>query len=326
MLSREEIPDTAAFAPNLEEAKIRRANLPEGIAIADWHYYRGEEYPSLGYFREEGHPTIASTWYVPDNIYHFAHAALENRSHGLLQTTWAGFFPDEQVLKNALHQFTAFILAAEYAWSGNRKAPMDLPFEPGRVFLDSYHRSSDSEFPGYLVDLSDVAQISRREWLGVDNGWDFSSLGSGEMRLDEVLFHVPEDLVLLGGKMVSDKAFQKVEFEIGKKAKTLAFLNTTLFDAPQKSVPVRMTVVFADGSEMETLLVQGRETHHWKTDAPALAAAVGWRTESPIGTPIVLRVSRWENRYPQKTIQKIVFDHEAAEQAWALLGLTLLGE
>ncbi|HLS28882.1 MAG TPA: family 20 glycosylhydrolase, partial [Opitutales bacterium] len=326
MLSRDEIPDMAAFAPNLEEAQIRRTNLPEGITITDWHYYREKEYPSLGYFHDAGHPTIASTWYVPNNIYHFAHAALENQSRGLLQTTWAGFFPDEQVLKNALHQFTAFILAAEYAWSGNDALPTDLPFEPGRVFLDSYYRSSDKELSGYLVDLSEMAETPREEWLGVENGWDFAALGSGKMRLDEVLFEVPQNLLLVGGRMAPESALKKVEIEIGEKAKTLALLNTTLFDAPQKSIPVRMTVVFADGSEIETPFIQGRETHHWKSEVPALSAAVGWRTESPFGTPMVFRVSRWENPHPEKTIRKIIFDHAAAEQAWALLGMTLLGE
>src|SRR5699024_7029450 len=112
---------------------------------------------------------------------------LENNSRGLLQTSWAGFFPDEQVLKRGLHQFTAFVLAAEYAWSGNPELPTNLSFEPGRVFLDSYHRSSDREFGGYLVDLSEVAKTPREKWLGAENGWDFSNLGSGIMRFDEIL-------------------------------------------------------------------------------------------------------------------------------------------
>jgi hypothetical protein len=137
LFAKGEVPD-AGHAPDPAEARARRAGLPRGIVVADWHYTTGDRYPSLELLKREGLETIACTWHEPMNIYRFAQAARQAGVLGLLQTTWVGYFPDEQVLRSEARQFSAFILAAEYAWSGRPEPPAALPYDPAVEFSQAY--------------------------------------------------------------------------------------------------------------------------------------------------------------------------------------------
>jgi len=131
-----------AQAPDAVEAQLRRSSLPRSVLIADWHYGTGP-FRSLELFRDARLETVACTWYGPRNIYEFARAAHAARVKGLLQTTWAGHFPDEKVLGGVeRRQFTAFVLAAEYAWSGRTETPDRLPYQFDQVFERAYSGSS----------------------------------------------------------------------------------------------------------------------------------------------------------------------------------------
>jgi hexosaminidase len=135
---------SSAHAPSLAEAHARRRGLPKGIAVADWHYNTRGGYPSLQILNDAGLSSIACTWYEPANIHGFAREAARvypAGKGGLLQTTWAGYFPDEKVLSGIeVRQFTAFILAAEYAWSGRAEPPSKLSYDYKAVFHQAYAR------------------------------------------------------------------------------------------------------------------------------------------------------------------------------------------
>ncbi len=325
MLAHEEIEDTAAFAPNVEEAKKRRANMPDDLIITDWHYYEGTAYPSLELFHREGHPTIASTWHRPQNIHHFTRAALEAGSLGLLQTTWAGFFPDEQVLHNGLHQFSAFLLAAEYAWTGRDDPPTDLPFEAGSEFTRAYFGTAEVESSGRTVDLSPAARTPRAGWLNLAPDWDFRSLPSGRQRLDDVLFHIPDDtMIVVGGPLSPETAWKSVRLELDAKADELALLNAAAYGSPAGIRAAFMNVEYDDGTRIRHDFIIGNTTAYWGQSEPALRSPVAWQTTSPAGTPVTLRLSRWRNPHPDKVIASVTFEAGTPEQAWALAGLTLL--
>lgn len=136
----------AAHAPSPEEARLRRRKLPRGILVADWQYNTRGGFPSLGLLRADGIPAVACTWHEPANIHGFVREALRQHGPGhggLLQTTWAGYFPDERVLRGPeRRQFAAFILAAEYAWSGRSDPPAALGYDPDRIFTRSYTSGS----------------------------------------------------------------------------------------------------------------------------------------------------------------------------------------
>ena len=52
-----------------------------------------------------------------------------------------GYFPDERAMQGELRQFTAFVLAAEYAWSGRKESPTELGYDPKEVFQKAYARN-----------------------------------------------------------------------------------------------------------------------------------------------------------------------------------------
>jgi hexosaminidase len=130
----------AMSAKTVTDAQARRAGISKKVTIVDWHYAAAADARSLEVLQKDGFRVIAASWYTPANIQHLAKAALDTKAEGLLQTTWMGYFPDESAMKTQLQQFTAFVLAAEYAWSGRNEAPSELGYDPKEVFLKAYGR------------------------------------------------------------------------------------------------------------------------------------------------------------------------------------------
>jgi hexosaminidase len=128
----------ATNAKTLADAQARRAGISTNIIVVDWHYIASADDTSLRVLQKDGFRVIAASWYPPENIHHLANAAVAAGTLGLLQTTWMGYFPDERAMKSELRQFTAFVLAAEYAWSGRKEAPAQLGYDPKEVFLKAY--------------------------------------------------------------------------------------------------------------------------------------------------------------------------------------------
>ena len=131
----------ATHAKTLADARQRRAEIDKKTIIVDWHYAAAADARSIEVLRHDGFRVVAASWYTPENIFHLSQAALAAGAEGLLQTTWMGYFPDEQAMKSQLQQFTAFVLAAEYAWSGRKESPSQLGYDPKEVFLKAYARS-----------------------------------------------------------------------------------------------------------------------------------------------------------------------------------------
>ena len=128
----------ATHAKTLADAKERRERLSKRIVITDWHYTPNADSLSFELFRKEGFNTIAASWNQPRNIYALAQAVPKSGAQGLLQTTWMGYFPDEKQLSKAADQFVAFVLAAEYAWSGRQDDPSQLGYDAKEVFFRLY--------------------------------------------------------------------------------------------------------------------------------------------------------------------------------------------
>lgn len=124
------------------QGQIRRDVLEEGTWIADWHYRGNPDpevfLPSLRLWVREGMRPIASAWYEPNNIRGFALATAQVPNAGFLQTTWAGFESNERNMLLAVHQFSAMILAADYAWSARQEMPDDLPYSASMLFRRLY--------------------------------------------------------------------------------------------------------------------------------------------------------------------------------------------
>jgi hexosaminidase len=131
----------ATHAKTLEDARQRRAGIDKKTIIVDWHYASAADARSIEILRHDGFRVVAASFYAPENIFHLSQAALAAGAEGFLQTTWMGYFPDERAMRSELQQFTAFVLAAEYAWSGRKESPAQLGYDPKEVFRKAYART-----------------------------------------------------------------------------------------------------------------------------------------------------------------------------------------
>ena len=127
---------------NATEAQARREFLrtAPGVMVADWHYAndpRPESYRSLALWKSLGASPVAASWFRPNNIRGHTLAAVRAGA-GTLQTTWAGTLSDEVSMVRHLEQFTALILAADYAWSGRAELPENLGYQPKEVLQRLY--------------------------------------------------------------------------------------------------------------------------------------------------------------------------------------------
>jgi len=148
----------AAHGTNDEEAAKRRAAIPKGAYITDWHY-RADNDPekfrkSLNVWLKSGHRPIASMWYQPENIRGFTLAA---KGLGTLQTTWAGYASNEANMLRELKQFTAMVLAADYSWSDRGETPKELPYAPENIFRELYFEAPKPILPRKLSSLSNLS-------------------------------------------------------------------------------------------------------------------------------------------------------------------------
>ena len=123
-------PDALNGITKERAAQIRRF-IPAGSYVADWHYINNPNpdiyKKNLDIWKQNKDLPLASPWLRPDNIRGFVHAAI-NENAGVLQTTWADFESSEKNMLFNIEQFGAYILAMDYAWSGRKELPKDLPY------------------------------------------------------------------------------------------------------------------------------------------------------------------------------------------------------
>ena len=192
---------TAANAPNVAEAARRRSAMPTDAVIADWRYTPGDEQRNgLDLFRQRGEETLACPWFQPENIRGWALQAIAHHSLGTLQTTWAGFDSSAGQLEGwyDYRQFTAYILAAEYAWSGQERHPYDLfgkpfyrGFEPPKpeTPLNSYpafpQRKSEAALPYDAMTVFNRAYRETQSAARQQPGWYLSLREAANIRLND---------------------------------------------------------------------------------------------------------------------------------------------
>lgn len=116
-----------------ERAATIRSFIPNGSYVADWHYINNpnpEIYKTnLQLWKQNNNMPLASPWLWPNNVRGFVHASIDEGA-GVLQTTWADFESSEKNMLLNIEQFGAYILAMDYAWSGRKELPEQLPYDP----------------------------------------------------------------------------------------------------------------------------------------------------------------------------------------------------
>lgn len=230
MLATSEAPD-AANAPSPEVASARRRVVGKGTLIGDWHYKndpRASIFTSLGLWKKAGMKPIASTWYRPDNIYGFTQAAIDTGS-GTMQTTWAGYESNEANMVRSFNQFSAYILAADYAWSGRKELPAKLPYDPDAVLQRMY-------FWGPQV----VRSVAGHSLV-----WE---QGSKNQQIGEFTVAVQTPVQMMG--VIDPKAIytpQDWTLHAGVEGKRLVLAMNTLARVDDNKTVASVKVVFANG-------------------------------------------------------------------------------
>lgn len=331
LLAKGEAPD-ATNAKSVEQAVRMRDELPDDIVITDWHYVETEpeKYTSLKIFQDEGHDTIASTWSRHGNIVNFAKAAADNESMGLLQTTWAGYSLDPASFEREMHQYVAWVVAAEAGWNADR--PLDHSnFLAGEHFLRLMGMTSlePANRAGWLLNLKSLgnyplAAEDAEGWFGLGPDYDLSSLPTGRVRLRGVEFIVPNRVPVLMSKLTRGEEFPfRAEMFTNTKAKTLVFLHATNYACRDGATVGRYEVERQDGSIARIPLRYGENIMAYDDISPAADAPLMWHGQTKAGRPIGVRALIWDNVYPDVPIRAIRARSQNA--AGALMWLSVTG-
>lgn len=337
---------TAANAATLEEARQRRALMPKDALLADWRYEAGSEQRNgLAIFKAAGFDALGCAWYEPENIRGWAQQAIQKNALGLLQTTWAGYDSNESLLDEEFKQFTAYVLAAEYAWSGTTLHPRlpdkpatsdTLPYTAAEVFTRAYRADATvtARRPGWYVSLRQAANIAlnpapdaARAWTVYTDAPDSPLSGETFPALADVGVRVNGQNpggILLASPLAPTTDGQKpltypsaISFPIHARAEKLAFLHAVGFGTQAGTRVGTYTIFYADGKHAEIPLRYGIEIRALDDNADTSF------TTTPLSwNGLTLRLLRWSNPRPGVEIERIAFRADEPLAAPVLFGVT----
>jgi len=333
------LPEHNGGAPYFTAGAIDR--IPRDIIISDWHYGPLDEFPSVAYFREQGFPVLASGWWQPLNVWNFPSVAVDEQVLGFSGTSWwrlSGF------AGSAEHQ-TAFVLAAENAWSNRYPDIGDLAYRPASVWRRLAGWAAPANETRYApVDLARFTNESITQ-MGPRTGWPLLSppgetdrLPRGLQWWDGVPYHIatsqPEAIVLAslsdppGGRPESVRAIP-----VGARAAALYFLQTC--DLPSSRTtdiytrdsqyPKRLgrwRVTYDDGSSADVPIEYRQTLTDWNDGQPPAQATCVWSGEDAGGAHVALAAYRWDNPHPEKTIISLDVESLEAQLRIAVLAVT----
>ncbi|HEY3782832.1 MAG TPA: glycoside hydrolase family 20 zincin-like fold domain-containing protein [Fimbriimonadaceae bacterium] len=236
-----EAPD-AALADDEKAAVARRAFIPKGTWVTDWHY-KDDPNPqnylgTIDLWKQDGVWPIASTWFRAENIRGFYLAAIQEGA-GTLQTTWAGYNSDEPNMIREFRQFAAMIVAGDYAWSGRKDDYDKLGYDPFEVFSRMYFEPPS--------ELTPVAGTSANLGGGVE-----SKIGNVTFKYFEPYslrsLLTPETSALPGDLQVQTPGLHGHELCLAVDTTTATDVNTPVAD---------FEIEMADGTKINKTLIYG---------------------------------------------------------------------
>jgi hypothetical protein len=322
-----ESPDATNATDSAQAVRDRQA-LPREYIVTDWHYQPAapEAYKSIDLFQKAGHKVIGATWYLPNDIRSFNLECINKKAMGTLQTTWAGFSPNITKDVQNWHQFWAYIMAAHYAWSGDKTLTEDLPFDNAQMFIDNWLGKKPLLAPkkGFSVELTGLYNrkladdTSFSGWVGYGPTLDMSACPTGKVVLEETAFTIKPNaknqaaLMLAGSQNPQGKYPESVVLDLkGETASELHFLMTTGFRENDKTPIGAIVITYQDGTSDTVKLVYGESL--WAFNDTRIAqkpeslktGRIAWKKKSASGDYVSLRDVVWTNPQPEKKIQSV---------------------
>ncbi len=334
LLGPKESPD-ACHADSVEQAQRLRAALPDDVLITDWHYVAAPpaEYRSLSRFHEAGLQTVAATWNRAENIVNFAKAAYDQKSLGLLQTTWAGYSLDPGRFAKEIQQYMAYVLAAEAAWNADRPLPEPDRYPAGTYFLDLMQLSPlrPALRDGWTLDLSGAGNVplraaDARGWFELGPDHDLSAVPTGAVTLCGVRFDVAPAALALTGKLTASAALPAaVTLRVAAAAETLVVLCTTNFPCDPGGRVAVLEATYADGRTAEREVRYGENVLAYSDVTAVPDAPLAWQGLSRAGEPVGVRALVWSGHDPQQPIRTLTLRSGNSAGGLVVLAVTGLG-
>ncbi|MDQ7848741.1 MAG: beta-N-acetylhexosaminidase [Armatimonadota bacterium] len=335
---------THDFAPLVQR-------LPRDIIMVDWQYQEATRYPSLGRFIQWGFPTIAATWWKPQNIVAFAREGEQQGAAGMLRTTWTGHFQNRSVLERQYQQIYTYLVAADAFWNPGAAAEAFLKpspvgsgggsaEDPAARFRREWQPTPLRTQPisGAVLDLRAAATRSHvdqdgRGWIGKGPEFDLRALSPGRRRLGNILFEIVDpaqnggrSVVLLRGAREELRRLPlRARIPVGRRAAAVAFLHTTPFAGPRFGQEVGAYVVrYTDGTQETVPLLYKRNIGSWLDEPVSMEQQVAWSGRTRSGLEVRLSLLVWANPHPAKAIAAIEVITGGSDATVALFAVTLL--
>jgi len=322
--------------------------LPRDIVMVDWQYQEAARYPSLARIVQWGFPTIAASWWKPQNIVGFAQEGERQRILGMLRTTWTGHFQNRAVLERQYQQIYTYLVAAEAFWKPPRTAapgqtgPAAHADDAAARFRREWHRAPlrGAPVPGFIVDLRAAATRSHIDangqgWIGKGRDFDLRALPAGRRRYGGILFEVVDPaknqgrsiILLRGAREELRRLPPRVRIAVGQRAAVVAFLHATPFAAPRFGEEIgAYTVRYGDGTQETIPLLYKRTIGSWLEEPVSIDQEIAWSGQTLSGLEVRLSLLRWVNPHPEKTIAAIEVTTRGSDATPALFAVTLLSE
>lgn len=325
LLAPGEANDGGAHAETPQAAQFTRARLSQlkDLVVCDWHYTPTdpEKYISVPTLQASGFTEIiATTWYNPHNIATFAKSARQRRIAGLLQSTWAGYSLNERTLQGAeLRQFVAYLIAAAYAWDTDLPMPEQLPYDFERLFIEWFYNAPVPLQPqaGFVVDLTRAANFDLTALSSL-----FAQLPSDAARLQGHRFALGGARgLMLASYLAPTPLPREARFTLDRSVRVLYLLHTAGWQTEMGKEVGRLVIEYADGTTAEQPMLYGVHLRAWNDPLYALEGLPLWRARDAQGTQATLRLLRWHNPAPEKSVRAVRFVATDPVAGWTLLGL-----
>lgn len=302
--------------------------LPKDLKVAYWNYTPGTSYDLLGKIAKMGFPTWGASWNDQGNAESQAQTVVKYSGKGAIQTRWTGYFGNPSIWDGYAEQGVAYVRAANAFWNptAGELAGADL------MYRDLYQPTPFVAKKGHTVNLT--PHITRtladkddgKGWILKGPEIDLQNLKTGVQQIGDYTFDVRGAVMLKGKRSAVKKLPKQATFEIGRKANSIAFLQTTGWQAPKKRELIgHYEITFADGSKARQPLEYGRHIRAWTDLLPSsMIPAPGWTGKTADGLEVNVPILEWKNPKPNQVIKSVTLVSEGRAANPALLGMTLI--
>ena len=324
--------------------------LPRDIIMVDWRYRNDYYYPGTVLYQDLGFPVIGGTWYRPANISRFTQFGAERKIDGMMYTTWAGYDKNDSIVEREYRQVMGYITQADLAWNPrledgkvSKNEPIThMPYYVGKTLRETWYPSSTwrvGDKKGFALDLTPKVNFQLTDskekpgFAGYGKGIDLSGVTSeaneGQLHLmDNIHYRLsyinkePMGILLKGQGKTASFPSTVTNIPVNRKAHSLNFLHTTLYETDKDKTIGQYTIHYADGSKVAVPLVYGPNIACWSTWMGYLYGNAVYCGNTPVDTPVYLRSINWVNPAPNKEIQSIDFVGNGSNVSPLLLAVT----